>query len=153
MGRGRAPAATVPAAWRRLGNGAPDRLDIQLQPPRNPLLLRHALHQMRVADLGPLGHPVTSASSWLRRRDTVSRHLDRRQETARRGFLGGALHRGSFFCWPLPQAAEIERPDGQMTRLFQGYRPFHETLRALEVMRQVARELGIARRCNNEGTR
>ena len=43
--------------WRRLlGYGAANRLDVQLQPPGD-LLLRHTLHQMQVADLGPLRHP------------------------------------------------------------------------------------------------
>ena len=41
---------------RRPADGPPHRLDIQLQPPSD-LLLRHTLHHMQVADLGPLGHP------------------------------------------------------------------------------------------------
>ena len=40
--------------WRRPADGPPHRLDIQLQPPSD-LLLRHTLHHMQVADLGPLG--------------------------------------------------------------------------------------------------
>ena len=40
----------------RPGYGRPDRLDVQLQPPGD-FLLRHTLHQMQVADFGPLRHP------------------------------------------------------------------------------------------------
>ncbi len=40
----------------RPGYGPPDRLDVQLQPPGD-FLLRHTLHQMQVADFGPLRHP------------------------------------------------------------------------------------------------
>ena len=39
----------------RLLQGAADRLDVQLQSSRNSLL-RHALHQIQVADLDPLRH-------------------------------------------------------------------------------------------------
>ena len=50
------PRRRHPRRRLRSADGPSHRLDVQLQPPRN-LLLRHALHQMQVADLGPLGHP------------------------------------------------------------------------------------------------
>ena len=50
------PRRRHPDRRRLLVYGAANRLDVQPQPPGD-FLLRHTLHQMQVADLGPLRHP------------------------------------------------------------------------------------------------
>ena len=50
------PRRRHPHRRRRPPHGPADRLDVQLQPPGD-FLLRHLLHQMQVANLGPLRHP------------------------------------------------------------------------------------------------
>ena len=49
------PRRRHPHRRRRPPYGSADRLDVQLQPPGD-FLLRHLLHQMQVANLGPLRH-------------------------------------------------------------------------------------------------
>ena len=70
--------------------GPPDRLDVQLQPPRD-FLLRHTLHQMQVADFGPLRHPdhLRVLLALSRRDDPVSPRLIIARESAVPGCSGG----------------------------------------------------------------
>ena len=87
-------------------------LDVQLQPPCN-LLLRYALHQVQVADLGPLAHPdhlrVLLATST--RRPCLGPSI-----STRKLLLPSA--QGSFFSLPFPKHVTlvqqpVEDRDGQ----------------------------------------
>ena len=121
---------------RRLVYGAAHRLDVQLQPPGN-FLLRHFLHQMQVADLGPLRHPdhlcVLLAES-TRRPCLASSILTRkpvpggscRHWTAPRTLLpcaqGVPFHvaTGSLFILPLPADDPGNDTWGDMAPIYRG---------------------------------
>ena len=105
-----------PHRRRRLLYGAAYRLHVQLQPPGN-FLLWHLLHQMQVANLGPLRHPdhlrVLLAES--------TRRPCRASSIITRGPLlrcaqGVPFHvaTGSLFILPLPQPLSVEPRSGQV---------------------------------------
>ena len=108
------PRRRHPRRWRRPVYGPAHGLDVQLQTPRN-LLLRYPLHQMQVADLGPLTHPdhlrVLLAMSTRR---PVSSH---RFIAAGTPFLECSgvpfqVATGSLFILPLPATRHRWPPTG-----------------------------------------